>query len=149
MHNFPFNSNIGIHHICFTLLLEKGAGGSIFIFIVLIIQVVKVSFWCTLIPWGKKFSAIRSYSLILSGTFSQGFWISKFFGHQTLGSGGKIGLKICHMKRDIRQTDRHTDIATTISNRPSGPIRWKNSFNLIKVLVLLPTHPPEWLSDTQ
>ena len=29
------------------------------------------------------------------------------------------------MKRDIKQTHKHTDIATTRSNRPSGRIRWK------------------------
>ena len=39
-------------------------------------------------------------------TFPQGFRISKNLGHTTSGSGGKIGLKIYHMKRG--QTNRHT-----------------------------------------
>ena len=61
--------------------------------------------------------------------FPQGFRISKHFGHPTSGSVGKIGLKMYHIKRDIkhtdRQTHRHADIATIRSNRPSGPILWK------------------------
>ena len=34
--------------------------------------------------------------------------MSKNFEHPTLGSGGKIGLKTYHMKKD-RQTDGHRD----------------------------------------
>ena len=67
----------------------------------------------------KKISILRPY---LSSTFPQGFRISKKFGHLTLGSGGKIGFKIYHAKRD-RHADTHTDIATSRSIGPSGPIR--------------------------
>ena len=62
----------------------------------------------------QKCSNVRP---LLSSTFPQGFRISKNFGHPTSGSGGEIGLKIYHMKRD-RQTDKHTDIATLWKNRP-------------------------------
>ena len=44
-------------------------------------------------------------------TFIQGFQISKFFGHPTLGNGGKIrlnGTKIVNGRTD-KQTHRHTD----------------------------------------
>ena len=46
----------------------------------------------------------------------------KIFRHPTLGSGGKIGLKIQYMKRGQTNKEQHTDIATTRLNRPSGPI---------------------------
>ena len=83
----------------------------------------------------QKCSILRP---LLSSTFPQEFWISKIFGHPTSGSGGKIGLKIYHAKRD-RQTDIHTnihttDIATTRSNRPSGPIRWKSRIRETPIL---------------
>ena len=60
---------------------------------------------------------------LLSSTFPQGFRISKNFGHPTLGSGGKIGLKIYHMKRDIRQTHRRT--SRLYERIGQGPILWK------------------------
>ena len=91
----------------------------------------------------------------LSSTFPQGFRISKNFGHPTLVSGGKIGLKIKVWKGDRqtdKQTHRHTHRQTIRlldrinmsssptgccalhrsgmyvyngSNQPSGPIQWK------------------------
>ena len=57
----------------------------------------------------QKCSILRP---LLFSTFPHGFRISKNVGHPTLGSGGKIGLKIYHMKRD-KQIHRQTDIATT------------------------------------
>ena len=39
-----------------------------------------------------------------------------------MGSGGKIGLKIYHMKRDIKQTDRQTDTRTSRLLDRIGPV---------------------------
>ena len=74
----------------------------------------------------QKFSNVRP---LLSITFPQGFRISKYFGHPTSGSGGKIGLKIYHMKRDIRQTDTRT---SRLLDR-IGPVgRFDENFNALQ-----------------
>ena len=65
--------------------------------------------------FSKSFLNLRP---LLSITFPQGFRISKYFGHPTSGSGGKIGLKIYYMKRGHIYT--YMDIATTRKNRPKG-----------------------------
>ena len=66
--------------------------------------------------------------------FPQGFWIFQNFGRPTSGSGGKIGLKMYHMKRDIKQThkhiDTHTDTRTSQLLDQIGPVKWKSmNFN--------------------
>ena len=70
----------------------------------------------------QKCSILRP---LLSSTFPQESQISKNFGHPTSGSGGKIGLKIYHMKRDKqthRQTHRHTDTQTIRLLDRIGPV---------------------------
>ena len=60
----------------------------------------------------QKFSNMRPFLFI---TFSQGFWISKNFGHPTLGSGGKKSVKrYLKSEQAHRHTDRQTDTRTHI-----------------------------------
>ena len=53
---------------------------------------------------------------LLSSTFPQGFQISNNFGHPTLGSWGKIGLKIQYMKKG-QNIDGHCDYQTNSAQR--------------------------------
>ena len=57
--------------------------------------------WQFLTTSQQKCSILRP---LLFSTFPQGFRIFNNFGHPTLGSGGKIGLKIYHMKRGHTNT---------------------------------------------
>ena len=71
---------------------------------------------------------------LLSSTFPQGFRITKNFGHPTLGSGVKIGLKINVWKGDKqtnRQTHRHTHTQIIRLLDRIGPVGrfYENPFN--------------------
>ena len=56
---------------------------------------------------------------ILSITFPKGFWISKIFGHPTLGSGGKKTLN--GTSKVNKHTDRQTHIWTNQLIESIGP----------------------------
>ena len=79
----------------------------------------------------QKCSILRP---LLSCTFPQGFRIFKIFGHPTLGSGGKIGLKIYYMKRRQTQTQthRHTDTQKhRLFNYQIESAQWADSMKII------------------
>ena len=76
-----------------------------------------------------KFSNLRQ---VLSITFPQKFWISKNFGHLTLGSGGKKTFKqYIKSEHTDKHTDKRTDILTYKKHRLRGPMLWKELWAVI------------------
>ena len=112
----------------------------------------KKNFFCAVILHPLLFKVFKSKTTSFR-YFSQGFRISKIFGHPTLGSGGKKTFK-WYFKSG--HTDRHTHIHIHKVKKAGFGADWGNSrpkFERIEICsakyIFSPTRPtgPSWSSS--